>query len=149
MIPFRRQKKREKEARKKNLKRARAASLGNAFSEIEQLLAFTVNPRAEQEEDTEEVTLEKIEECQEMLKSLQSRPWPMTKKLQVLQEKRAVLLKFEGKLSKRGQQWEAIKRSVHNMKRSYDNFLTSLVPWDSRIKRVESYFGSSVTSFFT
>jgi len=70
---FRRQKKREKDARKKNLKRARAASLGNAFSEIEQLLAFTVNPRAEQEEDTEEVTLEKIEECQEMLKSLQSR----------------------------------------------------------------------------
>ena len=71
---FRRQKKREKEARKKNLKRARAASLGNAFSEIEQLLAFTVNPRAAEEEDTsEEVTLEKIEECQEMLKSLQSR----------------------------------------------------------------------------
>jgi hypothetical protein len=73
VIPFRRQKKREKEARKKNLKRARAASLGNAFSEIEQLLAFTVNPQAEQEDDTEEVTLEKIEECQEMLKSLQSR----------------------------------------------------------------------------
>ena len=60
----------------------------------------------------------------------------------------AILLKYEGKLSRRGQQWEAFKRKALGLVRGIDNAFNTLVPWDSRIKRVESYFGSSVSSFF-
>ena len=115
-LNLRRRRKREEAMKKKAMKRARAASLGNAFAEIESLLGsedhwsfkdimspivwkkhrklyaclffkkfFIVCPLGQEvppcEED--EITPEKIEESKEMLKTIRSRPWPMSRKLKM------------------------------------------------------------------
>jgi len=64
------------------MKRARAASLGNAFAEIESLLVCPLGQEVPTT-DEEEITPEKIEESKEMLKTIRSRPWPMSRKLKM------------------------------------------------------------------
>ena len=76
------------------------------------------------DDNEEEYSPAKVEESKDMLKSLRSRPWPMSKKIKYLKHHRAILLKFEGKLSRRGQQWEAIKRKVMAAKIWFSIFIS-------------------------
>ena len=84
---LRRKQKREEKAQKKARARARAASLGNAFPELEILLVCSVG-QALRNDNEEEYSPAKVEESKEMLKSLRSRPWPMSKKSRCLKQHR-------------------------------------------------------------
>uniref|UniRef100_A0A667X9A2 Transmembrane channel-like protein n=1 Tax=Myripristis murdjan TaxID=586833 RepID=A0A667X9A2_9TELE len=61
--------------------------------------------------------------------------------------------KFEGALGKgKGKKLYAYKvmmtKKLIKFRRDFENFKTACIPWERKIKEVESYFGSSVASYF-
>ncbi|KAK3538714.1 hypothetical protein QTP86_014311, partial [Hemibagrus guttatus] len=61
--------------------------------------------------------------------------------------------KFEGALGKgKGRKLYAFKvmmtKKLIKFNRDFDNFKTACIPWERKIKEVESHFGSSVASYF-
>ncbi|MEQ2261272.1 Transmembrane channel-like protein 2-A, partial [Xenotaenia resolanae] len=61
--------------------------------------------------------------------------------------------KFEGALGKgKGRKWYAYKvmmtKKWIKFQRDFENFKTACIPWERKIKEVESHFGSSVASYF-
>uniref|UniRef100_A0A0R3S3J7 TMC domain-containing protein n=1 Tax=Elaeophora elaphi TaxID=1147741 RepID=A0A0R3S3J7_9BILA len=102
-----------------------------------------------QEEESEEggkpmsrqVLLDKIREKKEVIGKLRCQPWNMNPQKYVAQHESRVskthLLKVE--LKKR---WGTFCRWA-------DNFKIYLIPWEAKIKRIESHFGSVVSSYFT
>ncbi|XP_025025230.1 transmembrane channel-like protein 2 [Python bivittatus] len=77
----------------------------------------------------------------------------MAKKLTVLREAQDFVEKIEGALGKgKGKKLYAYKMMLTKkwvkFKRDFDNFKTQCIPWEMKIKEVESHFGSSVASYF-
>ncbi|XP_067933140.1 transmembrane channel-like protein 3 [Watersipora subatra] len=75
----------------------------------------------------------------------------MRKKMVMLKEARSYTAKFEGKLSKSGghDRVAQLKATYSKISRELSNFASLLVPWEGRIKHIESYFGGVVASYFT
>uniref|UniRef100_A0AAZ3P4W1 Transmembrane channel-like protein n=1 Tax=Oncorhynchus tshawytscha TaxID=74940 RepID=A0AAZ3P4W1_ONCTS len=70
-----------------------------------------------------------------------------------LQECQAFVEEFEGALGKgKGRKLYAYKvmmaKKMIKFNRDFDNFKTACIPWERKIKEVESHFGSSVASYF-
>uniref|UniRef100_A0A8C1Z5C4 Transmembrane channel-like protein n=1 Tax=Cyprinus carpio TaxID=7962 RepID=A0A8C1Z5C4_CYPCA len=70
-----------------------------------------------------------------------------------VREAQAFVEKFEGALGKgKGRRLYAFKvmmtKKLIKFNRDFENFKTACIPWESRIKEVESHFGSSVASYF-
>uniref|UniRef100_A0A4W5JZP0 Transmembrane channel-like protein n=1 Tax=Hucho hucho TaxID=62062 RepID=A0A4W5JZP0_9TELE len=68
-------------------------------------------------------------------------------------ECQAFVEKFEGALGKgKGRKLYAYKvmmaKKMIKFNRDFDNFKTACIPWERKIKEVESHFGSSVASYF-
>ncbi|KAF7667885.1 hypothetical protein LDENG_00042330 [Lucifuga dentata] len=68
-------------------------------------------------------------------------------------EAQAFVEKFEGALGKgKGRKLYAYKvmmaKKLIKFKRDFENFKTACIPWERKIKEVESHFGSSVASYF-
>lgn len=42
-----------------------------------------------------------------------------------------------------------IERALRRLKREFDNLIVVLTPWEMRIKKIESQFGSVVAGYFT
>ncbi|XP_051876605.1 transmembrane channel-like protein 2-B [Pristis pectinata] len=77
----------------------------------------------------------------------------MKRKLSTLKESQAFVEKFEGALGKgKGRKFYAYKvmmmKKWIKFKRDFENFKTSCIPWEMKIKEIESHFGSSVASYF-
>ncbi|XP_032091755.1 transmembrane channel-like protein 2 [Thamnophis elegans] len=77
----------------------------------------------------------------------------MAKRLTVLRETQDFVEKFEGALGKgKGKKLYAYKMMLTKkwvkFRRDFDNFKTQCIPWEMKIKEVESHFGSSVASYF-
>ncbi|XP_044275079.1 transmembrane channel-like protein 2 [Varanus komodoensis] len=84
---------------------------------------------------------------------MRNKPWRMAKKLRILREAQDFVEKFEGALGKgKGKRLYAYKMMMAKkwvkFKRDFDNFKTQCIPWEMKIKEVESHFGSSVASYF-
>ncbi|XP_051896500.1 transmembrane channel-like protein 3 [Pristis pectinata] len=84
----------------------------------------------------------------EIISNIRVRPWPMDKKLKVLRQAKEIVLKYEGRLTRtRGYQaagaemWKKFGRLVYNI-------MVLFIPWEMRIKKIESHFGSGVASYF-
>ncbi|XP_061441552.1 transmembrane channel-like protein 2 [Rhineura floridana] len=96
---------------------------------------------------------EQVEEKKKLISIIRNKPWRMAKKLTVLREAQDFVEKFEGALGKgKGKKLYAYKMMMAKkwvkFKRDFDNFKTQCIPWEMKIKEVESHFGSSVASYF-
>uniref|UniRef100_A0A8D0H5B5 Transmembrane channel-like protein n=1 Tax=Sphenodon punctatus TaxID=8508 RepID=A0A8D0H5B5_SPHPU len=97
---------------------------------------------------------EEVEEKKKLIATLRNKPWQMTKKLQVLKyEAQLFVEKFEGALGKgKGKKFYAYKvmmmKKWMKFQRDFENFRTACIPWEMKIKEIESHFGSSVASYF-
>ncbi|KAK7172987.1 hypothetical protein R3I93_002955 [Phoxinus phoxinus] len=96
---------------------------------------------------------EAVDERKKLIATLRGKPWPMRKKLVVLRESQEFVEKYEGALGKgKGRKLYAYKvmmmKKWMKFQRDFENFKTACIPWEMKIKEIESHFGSSVASYF-
>ncbi|CAI5786857.1 channel 1 [Podarcis lilfordi] len=96
---------------------------------------------------------EAVEEKKKLIATLRNKPWNMKKKLEVLKDAQQFVEKFEGALGKgKGKKFYAYKvmmmKKWMKFQRDFENFRTACIPWEMKIKEIESHFGSSVASYF-
>ncbi|XP_041112215.1 transmembrane channel-like protein 2-A [Polyodon spathula] len=103
----------------------------------------------------EELTklMEEVEEKKKLVSNIRNKPWRMKRRLVALKEAQGFVEKFEGALGKgKGRRLYAYKimmtKKLIKFQRDFDNFKTACIPWERKIKEVESHFGSSVASYF-
>ncbi|XP_017769171.1 PREDICTED: transmembrane channel-like protein 3 [Nicrophorus vespilloides] len=102
---------------------------------------------------------ENIRLHKEVLSSVKMQPWNMRKKLRLVIQAKNYIKKHEGALQERLAQshstkdmlarfniylikkWQYVKREAANMSNWF-------IPWELRIKEIESHFGSVVASYF-
>ncbi|XP_014326233.1 transmembrane channel-like protein 1 [Xiphophorus maculatus] len=96
---------------------------------------------------------EAVDEKKKLIQSLRGKPWPMKQKLVSLRESQLFVEKYEGALGKgKGRKLYAYKvmmtKKWKKFQRDFENFKTACIPWEMKIKEIESHFGSSVASYF-
>ncbi|XP_056443771.1 transmembrane channel-like protein 2-A [Gadus chalcogrammus] len=97
--------------------------------------------------------MEEVEEKKKLIATIRNKPWRMRRRLTHLRESQQFVDKFEGALGKgKGRKWYAykvmMKKKWIKFQRDFENFRTACIPWERKIKEVESHFGSSVASYF-
>ncbi|XP_034110001.2 transmembrane channel-like protein isoform X2 [Drosophila albomicans] len=112
------------------------------------------------QESTQEQIFENIRLHKEVIQSVKLQPWPIRKKLKLVRQAKTYVARHEGALQERF----AMSRSTRDLwarfkilmaarwrhwKRETTSLLTVLIPWELRIKEIESHFGSGVASYFT
>ncbi|TKC36182.1 hypothetical protein EI555_004382 [Monodon monoceros] len=111
----------------------------------------------EEEEEIDEEELERLkaelDENRQMIATVKCKPWKMEKKIEVLKEAKKFVSENEGALGKgKGKRWFAFKMMMGKkwvkFLRDFENFKAACVPWENKIKAIESQFGSSVASYF-
>ncbi|XP_039768741.1 transmembrane channel-like protein 2 [Ornithorhynchus anatinus] len=118
--------------------------------------SISVSTSSDEESMSEEELariMEQVDEKKKLISTMRNKPWRMMKKLEVLREAQAFVEKFEGALGKgKGKKFYAYKMMMSKkwvkIKRDFDNFKTQCIPWEMKIKEIESHFGSSVASYF-
>ncbi|KAL3991085.1 TMC domain family protein [Acanthocheilonema viteae] len=106
-----------------------------------------------EEEDPKQMSkgwvLETIRQKKEAIVRLRSQPWSMKRKRRTLKVARRYLKRQQSKVSRwhlykveAVRQWTAFGRWCSNMK-------IYLIPWEAKIKTIESHYGSVVSSYFT
>lgn len=105
---------------------------------------------------SEEAISYRIKWCRENILQLKRQCWPMEKKLQVLRASKLFIKQHQGELKQSKQAKDVIastsaifERYWRHFKREFANFLVIITPWEMRIKKIESHFGSVVASYFT
>ncbi|KAK2837518.1 hypothetical protein Q5P01_014730 [Channa striata] len=111
-----------------------------------------VTPESLSPEELEKLK-EAVDERKKLIQSLRGKPWPMKKKLVTLRESQEFVEKYEGALGKgKGRKLYAYKvmmtKKWMKFQRDFENFKTACIPWEMKIKDIESHFGSSVASYF-
>uniref|UniRef100_UPI003AADB0C2 transmembrane channel-like protein 1 n=1 Tax=Centroberyx gerrardi TaxID=166262 RepID=UPI003AADB0C2 len=96
---------------------------------------------------------EAVDDKKKLIQTLRGKPWPMKKKLTTLRESQEFVEKYEGALGKgKGRKLYAYKvmmtKKWMKFRRDFENFKTACIPWEMKIKEIESHFGSSVASYF-
>ncbi|KAM8829162.1 transmembrane channel-like protein 2-A [Spinachia spinachia] len=129
--------------KKKKKKKDESSSDANSDSEEEESLS----------EGEMAQLLEEVEEKKKLIATIRNKPWRMKRRLIDLKEAQEFVDKFEGALGKgKGRKWFAykvmMKKKWIKFQRDFENFRTACIPWERKIKDVESHFGSSVASYF-
>uniref|UniRef100_A0A672RHR6 Transmembrane channel-like protein n=1 Tax=Sinocyclocheilus grahami TaxID=75366 RepID=A0A672RHR6_SINGR len=89
---------------------------------------------------------EAVDERKKLIATMRGKPWPMKKKLVVLRsscvlQRQETLLIISFLYYSNCQKWMKFQRD-------FENFKTACIPWEMKIKEIESHFGSSVASYF-
>ncbi|NXW92760.1 TMC3 protein, partial [Alopecoenas beccarii] len=97
--------------------------------------------------DPEQI-FQNIQYQKEIISNIRCRPWPMRQKLRALRQAKEIVLKYEGRLTRtRGYQAAGAELWRKFIRLAY-NFVVIFIPWEMRIKKIESHFGSGVASYF-
>ncbi|XP_062710606.1 transmembrane channel-like protein [Aedes albopictus] len=111
------------------------------------------------DDGTQDRIFENIRLHKEVLQSVKMEPWSMRRKLKLVKQAKSYIIQHEGVLQDRftsrsakslltqfniflSTKWRQVLREITNLS-------TYLIPWESRIKEIESHFGSVVASYFT
>ncbi|KAM9832179.1 transmembrane channel-like protein 3 [Neosynchiropus ocellatus] len=97
--------------------------------------------------DPEEM-FQNIQYQKEIIANIRTRPWPMRRKLKVLKHAREIVLKYEGRLTRTRGYQTAGADLLKKLSRLLYNIMVIFIPWEVRIKKIESHFGSGVASYF-
>ncbi|KAL7976816.1 hypothetical protein Chor_008765 [Crotalus horridus] len=148
-------KKKDKKQKEFENKKAKGKDKKNKKNTGESSSSSTPNSSDDESLSEEELDKlkEQVEEKKKIISIIRNKPWRMAKKLTVLREAQDFVEKFEGALGKgKGKKLYAYKMMLTKkwvkFKRDFDNFKTQCIPWEMKIKEVESHFGSSVASYF-
>ncbi|XP_034547452.1 transmembrane channel-like protein 1 [Notolabrus celidotus] len=111
-----------------------------------------VKPESLSPEELEKLK-DAVDERKKLIQGLRGKPWRMKKKLITLRESQEFVEKYEGALGKgKGRKLYAYKvmmsKKWMKFQRDFENFKTACIPWEMKIKEIESHFGSSVASYF-
>ncbi|KAF7241550.1 Transmembrane channel-like protein 3 [Varanus komodoensis] len=97
--------------------------------------------------DPEQI-FQNIQFQKEIMANIRCRPWSMRQKLRALRQAKEIVLKYEGRLTRtRGYQAAGTELWRKFVRLAY-NFMVIFIPWEMRIKKIESHFGSGVASYF-
>nr|XP_002721514.1 transmembrane channel-like protein 3 [Oryctolagus cuniculus] len=97
--------------------------------------------------DPEQI-FQNIQSQKELVANIRCRPWSMGQKLRALRRAKEIVLKFEGRLTRTRGYQAAGAELWKKCARLACNFLVIFIPWEMRIKKIESHFGSGVASYF-
>ncbi|XP_052125646.1 transmembrane channel-like protein isoform X2 [Frankliniella occidentalis] len=109
---------------------------------------------------TQEQILENLRVHKEVLGGVKMQPWGMRRKLRLVRQAKTYVKRHEGQLHERFAHSRATKDIAARFnlwmikrwqwfRREIFNLLNMLMPWELRIKEIESHFGSAVASYFT
>lgn len=105
---------------------------------------------------SEELISYRIKWCRDSIAQLKRQTWPMERKLQTLKACKSFIKQHQGELKQSKQAKDVLtstnamfERYWRHFKREFANFLVIITPWEMRIKKIESHFGSVVASYFT
>nr|XP_020726666.1 transmembrane channel-like protein 3 [Odocoileus virginianus texanus] len=97
--------------------------------------------------DPEQI-FQNIQFQKDLMANIRCRPWTMGQKLRALRRAKDIVLKFEGRLTRTRGYQAASAKLWRKFARLACNFVVIFIPWEMRIKRIESHFGSGVASYF-
>ncbi|KAF5303691.1 hypothetical protein FQR65_LT00835 [Abscondita terminalis] len=108
---------------------------------------------------TQEQIFENIRLHKEVLTSVKMQPWNMRKKLKLVMQAKSYVKRHEGALQERFTQTHSLRNILarwniylikkwQHYRREMANISNWLIPWERRIKAIESHFGSVVASYF-
>ncbi|KAL3072675.1 hypothetical protein niasHS_017649 [Heterodera schachtii] len=95
-----------------------------------------------------EKILKKIRRHKEIIGKVRLQPWPMRRKRRALKVARQYLQRQEAQVSKWNLYKAELFRRFNQAWRLAKNLSIYLIPWESKIKQIESNFGSVVSSYF-
>ncbi|XP_047525064.1 transmembrane channel-like protein [Pieris napi] len=109
---------------------------------------------------TQEQIFENIHLHKQVLSSAKQQPLGMRRKLKIVHQAKGYIKRHEGKLQERLAQSKSTRdiyarfnilmaTKWQQLKREAANISNLLIPWELRIKEIESHFGSVVASYFT
>ncbi|KAM5171886.1 transmembrane channel-like protein 3 [Mantella aurantiaca] len=106
------------------------------------------NAEGKEENNDPETIFQNIQMQKEIVANIRCRPWPMRQKLRLLKQAKEIVLKYEGRLTRTRGYQAAGAELWRKFIRLFYNFVVLFIPWEMRIKKIESHFGSGVASYF-
>ncbi|XP_043784830.1 transmembrane channel-like protein 3 isoform X2 [Apis laboriosa] len=112
-----------------------------------------------EESGSQEQIFEKLKLHKEVLSGVKQQPWPLRRKIKLVRQAKSYVRRHEDVLQERLAQTRSTKDAIARVslfatkkwqycRREVVNLQTWLIPWEFRIKEIESHFGSAVASYF-